>query len=157
MSDENIKHPSRCQITPESVALAIESARRSTPDLKYGACDIEMKDWEEVLGRMVGPQIFTAWTGPTDEPLYAAVTGNGPTSEVNALFFSLARDMVIALGEEVQRLRELETIVEDELIPIVEMDNEANDPSKSLYVALMRARVIIDARPLPGEESSDER
>ena len=40
-------------------------------------------------------------------PLYSAITGNGPTSEANAEFYSVARENSIVLIAEVRRLRAL--------------------------------------------------
>lgn len=146
--NENHLAPSRFDPTPENVALAIEHARRSTPDLKWGGVEHKPGEVEELLSKGAG-KVWLAWTGPKDAALYAAVTGNGPTSEANALFFAHARDVVIALGEEVQRLRELEELVRDQLVPIVEMDDEANDPSKDLFVTMYRVKDLLDAAPRP--------
>lgn len=49
-----------------------------------------------------------------DEYLACAVTGNGPTSEANARFYSAARGAVMSLVDEVRRLTdELEELRED--------------------------------------------
>lgn len=51
-------------------------------------------------------QLWTSWAGPREDALITAITGNGPTSEANARFYSCARGAVISLVEEVRRLRE---------------------------------------------------
>lgn len=45
-------------------------------------------------------QVWCTWTGPTDDALILAVTGNGKTSERNAFFFACARSAVLALLED---------------------------------------------------------
>lgn len=104
MSDENHLFPSRFEASDENVALAIEHAKRSTPELKWGACEHEPGEIERLIAKEPGP-CWMAWTGPKDSALYAAIAGNGPTSEVNALFFAHARDIVISVGEDWQRYR----------------------------------------------------
>jgi len=42
-----------------------------------------------------------------DEALFAAITGNGPTSEANARFFAGARDAFLMAIDEIERLKGL--------------------------------------------------
>lgn len=100
----NAAQPSRFELTEENVANALVIARRSTPALRWGEAPWTPGDFEKLLAKGSGPA-FCAWTGPKEDEVYAALTGNGPTSEVNALFFAHARDIVIALIEERTRLR----------------------------------------------------
>lgn len=46
----------------------------------------------------------------SEEALYAAITGNGPTSEANARFFAVARELVLSL---LQQLDECDSEVDD--------------------------------------------
>ena len=64
----------------------------------------EPGDIEHLLTSHGDGPVWCAWTGPEEDERYAALTGNGPTSEANARFFACARDIVIALIEDRRRL-----------------------------------------------------
>lgn len=51
------------------------------------------------------PMLWCAWFGPKDGASITAITGNGPTSEANARFYSRARGAVLELVGEVRRLQ----------------------------------------------------
>ncbi len=102
--ESNAAEPSRFELTDENVSKALDIARRSTPGLRWGEAPWTPGDFEKLAAKGTGP-VFCAWTGPKEDEVYAALTGNGPTSEINALFFSHARDIVIALIEERAELR----------------------------------------------------
>lgn len=102
--EANAVEPSRFELTEENVSRALDVARRSTPGLKWGEAPYKPGDMERLLTKGEGG-VYCAWTGPKEDEVYAALTGNGPTSEVNALFFAHARDLVIALIEERAELR----------------------------------------------------
>jgi hypothetical protein len=106
MSTDNKQVPSRFEATIYNVATAIVLARASTPDLKYGGIEHAPGEIERLVARGDGKKVWVAWVGPKEEALYAAMTGNGPTSEVNAMFFAHARDIVITVGEDWQRYRQ---------------------------------------------------
>lgn len=103
--EANREHPSRFELTDENVANALEVAKRSTPALHWGPAPYEPGDMEKLMAKSGGPAVYCAWAGPKEDEVYAALTGNGPTSEINALFFAHARDIVIALIEEREELR----------------------------------------------------
>lgn len=102
--EANRDAPSRFELTEENVANALDVAKRSTPGLRWGPSPYTPGDQEKLLAKGSGP-VFCAWTGAPEDEVYAALTGNGPTSEVNALFYAHARDIVIALIEERTELR----------------------------------------------------
>lgn len=54
-------------------------------------------------------------------------------------------EFVAPMCRTIGAFRELAAIVRDELVPIIEMDDEANDPSKDLFIALHRVKVLLDA------------
>lgn len=101
--ETNVTQPSRFELTDENVANALDVALRSTPGLQWGPAPYEPGDMEKLMAKSGGPAVYCAWTGPKEDEVYAALTGNGPTSEVNALFYSHARDIVVALIEERER------------------------------------------------------
>jgi hypothetical protein len=103
--ETNVGEPSRFELTEENVKNAYDLAKRSTPGLRWGPAPYEPGDMEKLMAKSGGPAVYCAWTGPKEDEVYAALTGNGPTSEVNALFFAHARDIVIELIDERHRLR----------------------------------------------------
>jgi hypothetical protein len=90
----------------EHVRDALGLATASTACTGYHASDDHMSDADlaELRAKGEGP-LWYAWSGTKEDSLAVAITGNGPTSHANAKFFACAREVVIALGEEVQRLR----------------------------------------------------
>jgi hypothetical protein len=107
--------------------------------------------------------IHTAWDhGQLKGPAPVITTASGPfyvpnravhIEKKDADFIVAACNATWRLVDEVRNLRELATIVRDQLVPIVEMDNEANDPSTDLFVAMYRIKDLLDATELPTEES----
>lgn len=93
------------EATAENVAKAVALAESASLVTSYCADDITPEDLGIARANGEGP-IWYCWAGTKQDPLFVAITGNGPTSERNAAFFSCARDVVITLGEELQRLRE---------------------------------------------------
>lgn len=53
------------------------------------------------------------------------------------------RERAEAAAPEVWALRQLAELTRDHLIPIVEMDNEANDPSTDLYVVMHQIKDLL--------------
>lgn len=95
----------RYEMTPENLAEALAMAEAATPSCRFGQTEVHDEEWKAILGRGDGDEVWCTWVPDGDTSLFAAVTGNGPTSEANARFFAHARDIVMALGAEVQRLR----------------------------------------------------
>lgn len=56
------------------------------------------------------------------------------------------------INGERKRLLELRDFVENDLIPLVEMDDEANDPSKDLYVVVHQTKELLDATQAGGDD-----
>lgn len=89
-----------------------ELAEASTDGpVQYGAIDAtvteqgeQLSDWLERTGP--NKQVWITWQdrGGPDNHYYLAITGNGPQSEANAAFFSVARANVLALIAEVEQL-----------------------------------------------------
>lgn len=90
----------------DGIEIARKLAGASTPETNYGSDEITPGDVETAMTKGTGP-VWFAWSGPKDDAVFTAITGNGPTSEANAVFFAHARDMVLALADEVEMLREL--------------------------------------------------
>ncbi len=92
----------------EHVRCAIDMAHDSTECSGFhageGDDDLSPVDLEAMRAKGSGP-LWYAWSGQKADSLAVAITGNGPTSKANAKFFSCAREMVLALAAEVQRLR----------------------------------------------------
>ena len=84
----------------ERIALAAKEG-----DGKYG--QISRQDYDELPARTgEGDQFWTSYVdGGSEGPLVTAITGNGPTSEANALLFACARSAILALVDEVRRLK----------------------------------------------------
>ncbi len=103
MSD--VPEPFKFEITPDNLAQARGLATDSSAGLSFGNMPMDTDEWARVFNASASRTSWIAWCGPTDEAMVAAVTGNGPTSETNAAFFAVARPVVLALLDEVERLQ----------------------------------------------------
>lgn len=103
MNDEESKKGSDDLSEIERITLA------STPDLKWGPTTRTDAEWLELIHKDESPEHFVVHRDAPDGAgsLFAAiaVTGNGPTSEANAMFFAGARGVVLMLIAEVRALR----------------------------------------------------
>lgn len=52
--------------------------------------------------------------------------------------------ILYGIAEDRDRLRRLVELVRDHLVPIVEMDDDANNPSEDLYLVLHEVKTILD-------------
>lgn len=72
-------------------------------------------------------------------------------SAVRALLEAFARHLPAAElrihQEETARLRKLESLLQDSFMPVLEMDNEANDPSTQLFIDMHVAKILLDRKP----------
>lgn len=92
-------------LTDEQVEHALYLAERATDVLSYASDDITPGDFEKSLTKDGPGPVWFCWCGTKTDPLFVAITGNGPTSEHNAAFIACAKNVVTMLGREVQRLR----------------------------------------------------
>lgn len=101
-------------LTEEQLAEVISLATASGRCDGYGRV---RKDDAAALADATSPDPCLWYAYQVDgegEYLACAVTGNGPTSEANARFYSAARHVVLSLVEEIRRLaEELEDLRED--------------------------------------------
>lgn len=104
-----MKTEARYEMTQENTVEAIAMARASTPGCRWGSVARTEAEFQAALDAGIGDTVWCTWIPDpdpkSDETLFVGVTGNGPTSEANARFLAHARDIVIALGEEVLELR----------------------------------------------------
>ena len=89
-------------MTPLSKLKAL--AEGATEPTGYAQDTVTAEELAELLAKNPGP-VWFVWGGTVEDSLYVAITGNGPTSEANARFHSVARASVLALAAEVERLR----------------------------------------------------
>lgn len=93
--------------TPGPLEVNLLNGHPRTPDeMKEDLC--KCIDLSVVSGKSV-PGLFVVSTGPHDDALFVAITGNGPTSEDNAHFFAHARTDVPALAAAVRELDKVNT------------------------------------------------
>lgn len=90
----------------DGIEIARQLAEASTPSTSWGSDEITPGDVEIAMTKGDGP-VWFAWSGTMEDARYTAITGNGPTSRANALFYGHARTMVLGLVGEVERLRAL--------------------------------------------------
>lgn len=91
-------------MTDETLTEILALATASSPATDYGQVS---RDDAIGLADKTSPEpmLWCSWLGPVDDSLITAITGNGPTSEANARFYSCARGAVVSLVAEVRRLR----------------------------------------------------
>lgn len=91
-------------MTDETLAEILGLATASSQATDYG---VVSRDDAHGLAAKTSDELmlWCSWLGPKDDSSITAITGNGPTSEANARFYSCARGAVISLVEEVKRLR----------------------------------------------------
>lgn len=65
-----------------------------------------------------------------------------------------ARD---ATRSELSNLRVLAAIVRDDLVPIVEMSSEANDPSEDIYLVLHHVKDVLRSLPQAAHDSGNDK
>lgn len=96
----------------DGLPIAKALAEASTPDANYGHGNITPGDVEMAMTKHGPGPVWFAWSGTKEDAVYTAITGNGPTSEANAVFFAHAREIVLELVAEVARLRLLQSMAE---------------------------------------------
>ena len=89
--------------------LSIEDVRRITEassagPLGYGQVPVEVAYGLAEKTNPDAPDLWTTYVKANDGELVTAITGNGPASEANALFYSIARAWVLELCDKVERL-----------------------------------------------------
>lgn len=95
-------------MTPAALAALKALAEGATEPTGYAGwepAEVTGEELAELLAKGTG-KVWFVWSGTVEDSLYVAITGNGPTSEANARFHSVARASVLALVAEVERLRE---------------------------------------------------
>lgn len=98
------------QPTEKNITRARELAEKSSNVHAYTSDTLTSEDIAKAAAEGTGP-IWFCWTGIKSDPLYVAITGNGPTGEYNAAFFSCARELVIGLAAEVEAQRRELTVL----------------------------------------------
>lgn len=89
--------------------LSIEDVRRiaeasSAGPLGHGQVSAEVAHGLAAKTDTDATDLWTTYVKATDGELVTAITGNGPTSEANAMFYSVARAWVLELCDQVERL-----------------------------------------------------
>lgn len=110
------------QLNTEDLETLEVLAVASTPlTLEFGRWDTESIDqavnWFQ--GSLEKGEGYRPWVVHTEHaelgPLTICITGNGPTSEANARFFTVARMGVLALLQYVETLRAAHAVAVDEM------------------------------------------
>lgn len=105
MSDNDNGGRVSYSVARDGLDIAEKLARASSPETRYGQNTITPGDVEIAMTKGQGELVWFTWTGTREDASFTAITGNGPTSEANALFYAHARDIVLELAAEVRRLR----------------------------------------------------
>ena len=85
-------------------------------------------------------RVWITWQRNPDVDKFSAITGDGPTSEANARFFASARDIVLTLIEEINRLQ----VAVAHSVPRLRWSKIKGDPVYSLGRAEAGGRVVAD-------------
>ncbi len=88
-----------------TVEQALQLALASSADTSYTSDTVTAEDIITVVEPNNDP-FWYVWCPKDDNQTYfTALTGHGPTSKANAIFYSVARNLVIELVAEIERLK----------------------------------------------------